>query len=283
MIGKFRIALLLPLLVFCAAAEALQPGDVITLEREASLVGRPVADSSMLVALPAGTPVKLVTRTTNASGAWWFVQFEARRGWLEESALGPAAPAARTKPSAEPTAPAPATVDTGAVAEAASRTPQVAPIAAGSREVEFTLDLRKEEDASALATDLRFGYFTSARHELGLGLSYAKTDDFRAYGIGPFYTYNLPSAGSDVVPFMGLSVSQTRVDIEDFFLGDFSIRGPQYGATLGFRVFAGRNLSVNIAAYYERQDLKAEADGDTAEFESTAYGLRVGLSGFLHD
>lgn len=294
--SALRAAILLFVSLPLSAQAALQPGESVPLPAAAMLQTRPVADSDVLAPVAAGAKAELVSHSYNSSGSWWYVRVDGKEGWLPESALVPAALAAPIPapppaeppavPAAPPALPAPPVAPVAAAATSPVRARALT--AAGSRELELGLDISRTKfssdfgessinSASALA---KLGYCVTDRHEWGGLAAFGKFKQDSVsqtfIGLGPFYTLNLPSPPSNVVPYMGLSARYQREKFEMF--GDSTtIKGSAYEVWLGARVFAGENVSVNISAYHERASRKYEG----IRFDDTTTGLRVGLSGFL--
>lgn len=179
------------------------------------------------------------------------------------------------EPPAAPAVEAPAP----AAAAAATPAPPRKHIAAGDRELGFGLDFSKDDTEGSktdyLSVDLRYGYLTSDVNEFGLQASYAKIDgdgfSTDTYLFGPFYTYNVPSAG-DTVPFVGALFAVTSTD-----LGFGKLDGQVIEFTGGVRIFAGADFAVNVGAYYRESKL----DFEGIDVDETTFGLRAVLSGFL--
>lgn len=286
--SALRAAILLFVSLPLSAQTALQPGESVPLPAAAMLQARPVADSELLAPVAAGTQVGLVSHSYNSSGSWWYVRVDGKGGWLPESALlapPPLAPIAPVAPVAPPATVAPVMSATSDAANASPHSARRSALTAkGSRELELDLDISRisfaDSSTNTAGARAKWGYCASDRNEFGGLVSIVKsTQDsfsFTSLALGPFYTLNLPSPPSTVVPYLGLSVMY-RSDKYDDSGFSATIKGPAYGAWLGFRVFAGENISVNLSGYYEKASLKYE--GSSID-ESTA-GLRVGLSGFL--
>jgi hypothetical protein len=188
----------------------------------------------------------------------------------------PAEPASETAPAATP-------------ATDAAAAPRRKLTEAGSRELTLDVDISREksEDFVTKVTSLatKYGYCVTDNHEPGVLFSYLKvTDDFSTttvYSLGPAYTYNVPSPPSDTVPFFGVAATLSRTEAEDSFGSTYTLKGRTLEATAGVRVFAADDVSVNFSAYYQKANLTAEIFSTEFDFDSTTYGLRVGVSGFL--
>lgn len=277
MIKRVGVTVLLCVLSFPVFA-ALQAGDSVTLQASAELVQRPVADAGALSMVPAGATLTLVTRAANSGGAWWYVKTGDQRGWMAESALSAPAPA----PVAEaPKAPVFASRAPAAPATAMSTDPipeRVMRIAEGVRELELDLDAYQSSfegvKENIISLYLKYGYFFSSRNELGLTAGYFKATGISSYAVGPFFRLNFPSLGSDTVPFFGLAALYTSTKYDDFGI---TLKGPEFEASLGLRAFIGESASVNTSLYYSKSLQKYEG----YDIDSSAIGLRVGLSGYL--
>lgn len=124
---------------------------------------------------------------------------------------------------------------------------------------------------------LRYGHFITRNFEFGaLGsLIWQKddTDSFTYWSGGPFFDLNFPAPGSRVVPVIGVAW-QT--------LQGTDLSGQAYDASLGIRVFASDDVSVNIRGFYSKSSTKYDPDNFPAyKDDRKDYGVRFGLSWFI--
>lgn len=106
------------------AAPGLAPGATVPLRSGGVVRIRPLLAAEALVL--AAPTVKLNSRTSNASGDWWFVSAGGKSGWVLASDLQVAAPSAAPAPNPAPT-PAPAATPDAPAAWAAGLSARLRP------------------------------------------------------------------------------------------------------------------------------------------------------------
>ena len=134
-----------------------------------------------------------------------------------------------------------------------------------------------DEDSTTFTVTGNYGYFLTAQHELIVtgGVSWIKTDDddesFGRVGVG--YDFNVPSAGSPIVPVIG-AAAQTTV------FGD--IEGYTYGVSGGVRVLVGEAISINTRVYAEHTHREQDSGiGFDVLEDFDDIGIRCGFSWIL--
>jgi len=287
----------------------MQKGDVVLVAAETSLKTRPAPDAEALAPAPAGAPATLSVRISNASGHWWYVEVEGRKGWLPESALAamapapsaPAAEAAPVQPGPAPPGAAPAAVESVATpAEPAA--PGVAGTAAvGTRESASSFGVgagraiaRGEQGApdlkdQALKIFVAFHLTKSVQLEVG----YVDLGDFSAVeDVGSGYTAHttfnasgitlalVPQAelSSELVAFakIGLLRWKAEGDVVVYDPSGVPIAGDS-GSDKDIDAFAGLGLklalgeSLRLYAAYERHKI------DTIDIDTITGGLEFAL------
>jgi opacity protein-like surface antigen len=153
--------------------------------------------------------------------------------------------------------------------------------AQGDQELAFTFSYSDTDFGDVDGIDLgelkttvlegRWGYYLTGMHELGLDVSYAKTEledlDTDSTTLGIFYNLNFQTAGS-AIPYIGAFVDTLSGDLGDSYSLAYGLEG-------GVKIYPWEHAGFNLRASWTQ--LTGD-DNDGFEIpDADAIGLGAGL------